>query len=338
MLFSCSEEEVVKITDEKDFTELNNGVECINGDLYFSSSEDFYRIIDFIISSTDYEIKSWENSLGFVSFRTLRDSLEDEMDKISNIDNYKDFLLEHSDILYINDGRVLSTISDNIYSSIVGRNKVYNVGGAMNKIQGEYIYTSEDVDLHGICFDETMDYDKIERVSFMSNVKLKSTSCGTFQSQYLQKDRRRVFVETYLQYIYGGIYIPGESWIEAGKMMISIKVYGEKKNFWGNWKRYKTDLVFKSGSFDVYIPEAELGGGSLQESPIWSVENWNASSPSDMKEFSQHKWIYKYPNMIYPAEELLPSDLSGFYFEKSYVKATSRGVGYDNYAVINCGS
>lgn len=232
MLFSCSEEEVVKITDEKDFIELNNGVECINGDLYFTSSEDFYRIIDFIISSTDDEIKSWENSLDFVSFRTLRDSLEDD----------------------------------------------------------------------------------------------------------LQKDRRRVFVETYLQYIYGGIYIPGESWIEAGKMMISIKVYGEKKNFWGNWKRYKTDLVFKSGSFDVYIPEAELGGDLLQESPIWSVENWNASSSSDMKEFSQHKWIYKYPNMIYPAEELLPSDLSGFYFEKSYVKATSRGVGYDNYAIINCGS
>ncbi len=33
---SCSEDEGIKMKVKKDFIELNNGVECIDGDLYFT--------------------------------------------------------------------------------------------------------------------------------------------------------------------------------------------------------------------------------------------------------------------------------------------------------------
>lgn len=320
------------------------GVECIDASLHFNSSDSYFETIEFIMNASEIELDEWEKKIGFRSNRRLVNELFDEIDEIMDENEYYEFLKDNSDLINLEGDRLVPNIEDVIYSTIANSKGIFYLNGCMHKIQNNRVYYSDIIDLENIFFDPFAVYEDIKSYEYISTTNLKSTDCGNYQSAYKEIGKRRILLETYFEYINDtGYFIkdPNVPFSQKNIIVLSVIVTGEAKNIFGNWKSYKTEYKFNSGNFNLNIPYPNNLNNLPQASPIWPITDWSAESTYEQTKFWQYKYINKYPNTPYPNYIYFNDgnvNIADFNFTKTYIKATSRGIGYSNYATINCGS
>lgn len=325
---------------------FNYKVQCVNNVLYFQNSDSYFETIDFIMNSSENELDIWESSLNYISNRRHVNMFYDLIDSIDDYGEYSKILSSNCDIVGIQDNSILPVISDIVFSTLANRDGIFYVNDVMHKVLNDRVYMSDQVDLSHCDFSSDFKNENIYSYNYiLRNNILKSTNCGLEQSAYKEVDKRRVLLDSYLYYVQDPGYYGTDpnlpSW-QKNLLVLSVKLRGEAKNIFGNWKSYSTQLKFDSGSFKVNVPYPENNNeiNFPQLSSIWSVNGWSETSSYDTKNFWKYKYINKYPNLVYPMTIYFNNsnfDIYNCSFEKAYVRGTSRGIGFSNYAIIDCG-
>jgi hypothetical protein len=330
IITSCNDEVITPNSVQTIDDQL--GVKCINGELYFDSSESFENTIDFIASKEDADLDRWEKKLGFTSYRKLKNDLLSELEKITVEEDYYKIIALNSDIVSLIDGELVFFVDDKIYASIVGKDRIYNTGAYMHKIQDDKVYSSSIIDLHHQNIVDGSINKDIHESKYIIKDNLKSTNCGTYQTASLTHDEsgnandRRVFIESSLIFYCKDPFNP---YMGSHFLKLKVKVWGQKRNIFGTWISYNTALKFQSGNFNIFVHNSSLSGDVY-----WPIYNWTETSTSDCREFS----CYKETNSSSPYPNVLPSNLNGFYFVNAAVEGSSRGFSFVEYAKINCGN
>lgn len=108
-----------------------------NGTLHFRSAEDYFSISDSLLQLSKEEYESWENEIGFKSYRSLMDSIL----KIEPIND--EVVSKYSDIVYIDSiGTISPKVDFRVYQNVMDSHAEFYVSGIKHKICGNTLITS----------------------------------------------------------------------------------------------------------------------------------------------------------------------------------------------------
>lgn len=114
------------------------------------------------------------------------------------------------------------------------------------------------------------------------------------------------------------------------------KVYGEKKNFWGNWVSYCTNLYVRDAKMSLMAPVKN----TYQPDPYndsYTLTFWD--SPETNVDYDDTESCMRYYIAGYEIKTLINSSgLPKPNFERIDGVAWSRGVSYENRVHATCGS
>jgi hypothetical protein len=327
IISSCQKEDVIK---NKEIVDVTLGVRCVNGELYFDTSESFEKTIDYIAECNDNELDLWEKKMGFISYRKLKNDLISQLEKITDEAEYYSTIASNNDIVSLVDDKLVFFIDDKIYSSIVGINRIYHFQNIMNEVVNNELFSSSKIDLHNQSYSELTINSNIKKLTIIYNDILKSTNCGTYQKASLSSNDRMVYIDAGLvMYTTSGAYYTGDDNLPLfarNFLRLKVSVWGYKKNIFKKWVNYNTLLKFQLGNFKICIPTSF-------DNYYWIINDWTETSQNDCSTFTQYKRI----NSFSPGQ-FFSSNYSGFYFESIYIEGSSRGFNFVDYAKINCGN
>lgn len=152
-LFSCNENTMLEEVDNGGANpQTKSAIDAsyyVQGDgtLCFRSVDDYFAVTDSLIKLTDQELSNWEESIGFVSYRSHVDKLIDEVEEAFNEDdnNKANLLLtDYSKYIYLDtDSIVKPYISSKTYQSITNKDGVFYLGDLKNVVNNTSIYAVE---------------------------------------------------------------------------------------------------------------------------------------------------------------------------------------------------
>src|SRR5690606_10600474 len=202
-LFSCEPADLSPNSE----SEHSNDVKVIGGTLHFQDYETIQTLLKELSNMSDVERSEWEESIGFVSFRSVFNQSAEEFFELQIQDEYDQWLIEYKDILYMKGDEVKPRISQYSYQLISNRNGEFYVGTELAKVQQDQLIRIFDGDRSKIELANSMDKSskdlEIDIIKF-PNSELIATrsdihgSCDPYNPefwQYNDDEDRRVYLE-----------------------------------------------------------------------------------------------------------------------------------------------
>jgi hypothetical protein len=306
------------------------------GTMKFSSIDHISSLTNKIPEMTKEELDSWEKENSFISYRSIINEANKEWELVSSEDEKTSFLEKYGDILTINDGLLIPSISILMYQSIVNREGIYETDGYLNKVIGDFIVSAKKEDYRKIV---DVNSEFLIDVKGIENSGLKMTrltgmesnsdartngTCSTimeatyFDNHSKCRDDREVYLEvkSYLTY-----WTNSEG--EWRQPRVSIGVAGRYRNYWCNWFSYDTQLEYRSVSFSIIA---------------WTNQNYVGVPTLFTRTPSNKSTTIDHSSLIWDqpiGDPLLNQYVTPSAFTSLHAEASSRGVGY-NWAIIDC--
>ena len=156
------------------------------GILNFSSGEAYQKLNDRLTDMNMEEIKAWEDSLGFISFRTEYYRFLDEMESIETKDDLNAILSIYKDIVSLENERIEPKIKQTTYQRTTNRNGLFMINGMLHKVSKSalFIYDHPVYNSLDELIDKTNKPDTWNhKEEFKERVILKSTYCGDTENE-----------------------------------------------------------------------------------------------------------------------------------------------------------
>lgn len=149
-LFSCGENAILEEVDNgggipqtKSTIDAPYYVQS-DGSLRFRSTEDYFTITDSLVKLSDQELNNWEETIGFVSYRSYTDKLIDEIEEAYNNDDFNkvnSLLNDNAKYVYMDtDSIVKPLIKSKAYQSVTNKDGIFYLGDLKNVVDDTYIY------------------------------------------------------------------------------------------------------------------------------------------------------------------------------------------------------
>jgi hypothetical protein len=277
-----------------------------------------------------------EDDGNFQSFEDLFIKANEELAAAQTEEEHSRIMDAYSDILKIEDETYKPIIMNSVYRSIINRERLYISGDYVHKVlDDDYIIYTKKENINALRHLNTTDNldKKIFTVttyqgitSDLSNGKTNANCGPTHQKDYFHNESncrndRRVWVRGHTYYI-----INGNQYSPA----VIAEAWGElRRGTWCNWARYHTILSVQNCSFTVHI---EINGGE-DDLPYTNVDLPDYTSTTDIYGYTiVNQPLYANGGYITWAGGFPPT----IEFSAIHLEANSRGVGFGNWAIIDC--
>ncbi|WP_224998049.1 hypothetical protein [Cesiribacter sp. SM1] len=301
----------------------------------FSSHENFEAITNKIPSMSKEELDEWEQSMSFLSYRSILDKAYIELEAIDTEESKTSFLKKYQDVLTLQDDALTPLISIPLYQAIVNREGIYETNGYLNKVVGDFIVSAKK--------SEYQTLKSIKSIDINNNTKrlekeglIISRYAGASVTPKIQANER-VLVACSTEMV-AGYYYNRSGCGDDRKVDLSAKSYvAVSTSAYGNWYQPRVKIQV--------LPTKRLG--------TWCT--WvSYNTPTQARNIAYSIMAFEVENG-FPVRKLLyfyPPDFTSYYdypvgspvmnfifdpipFSSFYGEATSQGVG-DNWAILEC--
>lgn len=149
-LFSCNENAIVEEVDNGGgILQTKSAIDApyslrADGSLSFRNVDDYFAVTDSLIKLNDEDFVNWENSIGFVSYRSYVDKLTDEVEEAindSNSDKVSSLLNDYAKFISLDEDSVVKPIiKSETYRRITNKDGVFYIGYLKNVVDETSIY------------------------------------------------------------------------------------------------------------------------------------------------------------------------------------------------------
>jgi hypothetical protein len=331
-LMSCEKE--IEVTNQKneisEFQSIQNysiadmpAVEVIDGILSFRDEKDYFQAVSIISNLSEKERRAWEESIGFVSLRTLQ---ENALDQIQNVEDEKviyAWLEKYKDLFEVvvdekGEQEIVEKNNNLIYSCLFNSNNIYEVS--------KHIYFFENYNIYIIPIskkEEILNLNKNIQINQFPNYCIKRNEkekpdkhkIEAISDEWGCANDRKVRITNSIVHFY--VYDNGIYYYEIS---VNTEVNGFQRVAC-IWAPYNTTLTYKDVHGEVYYNLAS------------SYKNFNFGTKNSINEV---KSLYNSIVLISgttTSNFVVLNMLYDVYFRKDYGEGSSRGVG-DLWAII----
>lgn len=246
MLFLQQELSSPVKTNETSFNEIIVSVlpelEVIDGMLHFEDAEQFFATIDILLNAEENVVKEWENKIGFKSISSVQDEVSDLILECEEENHFYELLNIYSDIVKLEKGTVKYEFEDIQFAKIANNKKCFSIKDKAYKIIENYI-----------CETNLTNIELLQKISSVSDLN-KNTNNEIIFYEYivesikdnkyyqtavdfnLAQDRKLEFYAFTKKFLYNNEFYYQD---------IVAMTIAYKKNIWGNFVNYKTNIEFK---------------------------------------------------------------------------------------------
>lgn len=320
LLLSCTEEQIM-LTEQAE-TPLNT--------LEFADTQEINAYVNAVHSSQN-ENGARTISTTFESFDKVYKEALAKLDLAETIEQHDLILEEYSDVIHVEDSTYVPKIKNLFYRKICNRGGLYISDGFAHKVIGDeaIVYTRK-ANIEALAAVKSVE--NLDETKFISTRYQETTTdpsngrmlaaCGAPEMATYYKnpsgcnDDRKV--TTYIN----------PFWIVSGNDRTPAalsQVYGQlRTGVWCNWKNYETRLEHVNVSFTITYGTTLGTADVIMNRPdyigtndVERYESWNGAligGPMNWNGYS--------PLVIYTKE--------------AHQEGTSRGVGTDNWAILDC--
>lgn len=149
-LFSCNENAIVEEVDNGGgILQTKSAIDApyslrADGSLSFRNVDDYFAVTDSLIKLNDEDFVNWENSIGFVSYRSYVDKLTDEVEEAindSNSDKVSSLLNDYAKFISLDEDSIVKpNIKSETYRRITNKDGVFYIGDLKNVVDETSIY------------------------------------------------------------------------------------------------------------------------------------------------------------------------------------------------------
>jgi hypothetical protein len=300
-----------------DASALNN-VKVIDGVLHLSEGDRAFDEITALLALSNQEYANWASANSFKSLGMAFENATNDVAQAATEAEYRAALDKHNDLLKLVMDEVEPRVKAGVYRRIANAQGYYFAGQSAFRIVDDNAVEARDGDISKLASAQRIvvtDAAKdiyVNPIFETSIVVERDGGCGTCPTSYCQTTDRRVNLSICIVNCYsccGGV-----------RKQIQPRVWGQKKNVWGNWTGYNTVLSFEYVGYEIRD----------QFGTVQSYDNWNESTdPNEQAELIGYNWID--PQPCYSGCQ------TGNQFLKVKGNGHSRGVGYGRWAKICCG-
>ena len=297
--------------------------------LKFNNTNEIFSLVNELNEAVENPNARVSND-DFESFDDVYKQALTELSESKSIEKHDSLLQVYSDVLTLFEDSYVPKIGNSLYRVICNRDRLYEAEGYVHKVfDDQFIVSAEKT--NALALLQVTSLDNLDPAIFrvinyqdfdFSPVNGKtSANCGTnlkavyFDNNGKCSDDRRSYVRAYTYYVISGNnYTPAaisESW-------------GELRNWLCNWKEYATILRTRNCSFDISF---SINGANV------TIPFQFADYNGDHEQYSHNIWngpLYNSP--IVWTGGVIPT----IYFSRIHEEATTRGVGYDHFAILDC--
>lgn len=183
VFYSCEKEQV---SSNKTTVASNEPFYVVDGVLNFKSAEAFFNLNDSLSKLDFSEIRAWEKSIGFTSYRSEYYSVLDKIDTIEAKEEYNQLLEANSDILYEKDGFIEPVIEQTSYQRTANRNGLIVIEGVLQKVTKDELLVFENScteSLSEMVKATSKASNSTKIIPLEDELRLKSTYCGAYLNE-----------------------------------------------------------------------------------------------------------------------------------------------------------
>ncbi|MGL4366656.1 MAG: hypothetical protein ACRCTQ_00010 [Brevinemataceae bacterium] len=256
----------------KNSTSYNDSISCINGMLNFTSPKIFLEFIKRFEFSSDGE--SISDKYGYTSIESIYCNLQEEFANINDSVNITKFANLNKKYIILDDSLFIQPrIQSYIYRVICNQDGLYSIGNTI------YEVLDQDIKVHNKTKNNKP---LILQYAFAPQVLTKG---DTQTNQYVKREYKNkqndkiVGLNVHAFFYYSDISDNTKKY--NGTYKIQFHSYGKYRNFFGNYKSYKTRIHFDGLVYRFRIhdntekPKYIMGG----------AENYNLQSNKDVNNF-----------------------------------------------------
>ena len=249
-----------KKIESADLYKTELGLTVVDNVIHFNNEESLVLTQNYLNGLSEKERIEWEISHNFISNKTRSYEGYDLLLEASDMDQFQKFLLNYSDVLYLQGDEVLQHVDGGALSSVCNSNGNYFIGSIAYKITPEYEYASDQGDLAKL--DEAAENSGGSTKGVVAIPRerfglLKSLSCSSDEWEgnkvydHPTLTDRQVIVQvttgfgSELQY---GTYYKG--WYTQ-----TVKTISRKKNL-GIWMKYNTQHYIRDFKVGIKTPDS----------------------------------------------------------------------------------
>lgn len=230
-------------------------------------------------------------------------------------------LREYSDVLTLVEDEYVPAIDNFVYGSLCNRNRIYRAGGYTYRVfDSEYLIRTETENeeaLMKISALDGLDENIFSVLQYQQNEQ-SLTGCGSstkkqavyFDNEGRCTDDRKVFITLQATPLDKG---PDE----PCRIVVSSKVEGKIRDFWCDWSSYKTRLKTRNSFYTLRAK------GVITSVFVDAFSDYSG----------EVKWHVEKKEYVMPWDK---TKLPVLTFDNVHAEASSRGVGFDHWAVIDC--
>ncbi len=308
------------------------------GILHFSSIASFAETCDNISDMNEDEFRQWENSLSFKSLRSEINFALDQLEECNDSLLFQNLLTINSDLFEVEDSTIVPIVESISYASITNREGFFYIGETLHKVKGGKLIVSlsrnveninealSDGSLKSAGCDRSNDFIIIDYCQPIEPV-LKSGTESVGEAAEITRNDRRVKLNLTATNVIGFIMVRNMVTMLVDRVDVSerseftAKVSNYKKS-WGKYRSYKTTCEMRDVEFVV---DGYSGGFTSRRS------NGEVNSLTSVWTLYSRTRSYSYAEFLNfgGTEKPLKPIMT-----KAVGKASNRGVGYSNWAII----
>lgn len=318
---SC--EKVNTVTKPADSDQIS--IENIDGILRFSSNLEFFTTLDRLSNLSPDEYSDWENKYSFCSSHTLYEAVLQSLEECTTAEELNNVIFSSQDLVYLSSENEVTPLVDyGIYSKIVNEDGYFYIKDVLHKVTNGYIYITK----NGIkAIEEAILLDKpvagVERHKYFTQVESKGCGSTLSTASETEGDRRaKIYMRVEEAYSYDGYQYTVRDYV-------SWEIKGFKRVLFV-WYSYNTKYMYKDVSYSVQAISHNIYNDSPELDTFTGSSDGPVYSPYDA-------WSYKWTFQVGETMDGdTPAECPDPYFNSDYAKGTSRGLDYDDFAVISC--
>ncbi|MBS4056646.1 MAG: hypothetical protein KGZ82_04970 [Bacteroidales bacterium] len=350
-LLSCHKEKtILKLGNENTSPQLKSldtaAVSFNGGVFHFSTFQNMEIAATYLDSLSDINRIGIETTLGFTSLKTIYDSLHSRIDTISTENRLTEFLSSQSSYLVDINDQIEMSYPFSFFHSIADYDGIFVVDSTVCRIMKNGIFAwrgSSVTQIRQLNIDDSITEDFAAGKFYIAKISKSSVGCGNYQRAESRNDdntrKVRLSIEVWRYGWFWQICNPTQVLKYWMDYRTTVLVEGFKKNIWGKWIHYKTNLQFKEVYTECYIPTI-TGFNDLNCTNYFNLQLVGGLyNKNKQKENTRELRV----NYIGPIEDMghtiscpFTNPIPEPIFNKVQGKAKSTGTN-NNWAMINCG-
>ncbi len=306
----------------------------------FASQSEFDQFVNQFAQLAPEDYNSWQTKQSFSSFRTIMLKAYLELDTISSVNVFNEFLKKYKKIFVVKDSVLVPRIDIPLYQAIANEDGFYETDGFVNKLHGDFVLIAKAesfLRLNGLDVDDVLRkwLEKNEKPEYLSIFQITNTgnkqnpneksnaTCTTYETAsyfYNQSNCRndREVVIIAKSYITTTMTSIGDT--RQPRVLIEITALKRAATFCG-WYLYTTNIKRANTSFSVMA---------------WSVADYVATPQRfdiALPGYTVDSYVISWDYPI--GSSLLNQYVEAQPFISVHSEATHRGVN-GNWAILDC--